>query len=341
MNRNALVRAASAALVIAVSLSSFGCTKKDDSEKKTLDSLTKVADGIYTMDCYIDYKTDDYLAADIKTTTEFDTWMTKNLTKGVPTGDIPEIGCSSFAVNSTDGGHLFGRNYDMNDGESLIIRTNPQNGYASIGIVDLNHVNLGSHGEYSIDDPNSKSLLFAAPWCVCDGINEKGLGASLLELYNEHVVNDTDKGDLLIYSAVRVLLDKCANVDEAIALLKNYDIYSPRKNSYHLFLTDTTGKSVVVEWTKEGELITVEDNDVVNFPLYLDDLTQDYDQRYAKIRRRIDKADSMTTEDAMAVLEAVNQDTRWSAVYDLEKFSVEVCFMANYDVSYRYEGKAE
>ena len=338
MKRDNWIKTALAALILSVGLTVFACSKADDPEKKTLDSLTKVSDGIYTMDCYIDYRIDDYLAANITTTEQFDIWMTKNLTHGIPTGDIPNIGCSSFAVTGTDGGHLFGRNYDMMNGDSLVIRTSPQNGYASIGIVDLDHVNIGVHGEYSIEDEQSLPLLFAAPWCICDGINEKGLGVSLLELYDEHVVTDTDKGDLLVYSAARVLLDKCANVNEAISLLENYDIYSPRRNSYHIFLTDTTGRSVIVEWTDEGKMVTTKDNDVTNFLLYKSDLTEDYDQRYRKIRRRIDEVSSMTSDEAMAVLEAVYHDTRWSAVYDLENFSVEVCFKGNYEATYSYKG---
>ena len=327
----------SAVLVSALGICAFGCSAKDP-EKKTIGSLTKVSDGIYFIDCYSDYKVDDYLKAGITDVAGFDVWMTENLTHGVPTGDIPDIGCSSFIVEDPSGDHLFGRNYDLSGGDSLIIRTVPEGGYASIGIVDLKHVNLGIGGSYDINDENSQPLLFAAPWCVCDGINEKGLGVSLLELSEKHVVNDTAKDDLLLYSSVRILLDKCADIDEAVDLLGSYDMYSPRKNSYHIFLTDTSGRSVIVEWNDEGVMVTSEDTAVTNFPLYKGDPYLDYDHRYAKIHRRIDDVSSMSPEDAMGVLEAVNQDTRWSAVYDLEKFTVDICFNADYSVSYSYSG---
>jgi len=84
-----------ASVVLVLSIGSCGCSKKDsfnDSERKTLDSFTKVADGIYVMDCYADYKTDEYLAANIKTVTEMDTWLTRNLTHGVPTGPCRKTG---------------------------------------------------------------------------------------------------------------------------------------------------------------------------------------------------------------------------------------------------------
>ena len=309
----------------------------DDPEKRTAESLTKLSEGIYLADCYTDHKVNEYLAANIRDVDSFDMWMTQNLTHGVPTGEVPDTGCASFSVTDPSGDHLFGRNYDMPvDADSMIIRCYPGDGYASIGIVDMMHINLGRGCDNDIDDEGSRSLLFAAPWCISDGINEKGLGVSLLELQNEHVVNDTSKPDLLLYSAARVILDKCASVDEAVAILDRYDIYSPRSNSYHLFITDLSGESVILEWI-DGELCVVKGNAVTNFLLLPEG--SDPDQRRTKIERSLDSADSMTSEEAMAVLELVNRQTRWSAVYNLEKFSVDVCFNADYSNTINYSGE--
>lgn len=349
MNRSSLYKLASIVLILAVTVS--GCSRNTvpdvtvpaDPETMTLDSLKEEAPGIYVMDYYADYKLDQFLAANIMDVMSLDKWMTENLTHGVPTGDFPDFGCSSFAVKGSDGGHLFGRNYDMKPGDSLVIRTAPSDGYASIGVVDLMHINIGSDGSYSMDDENARTLLLAAPLCICDGINEKGLGASLLELSVKHSVTDTSNDDLLLYCAVRVVLDKCATVDEAVALLSGYDMYSSRSStSYHVFLTDISGRSVIVEWNADGDMVTVEDTAVTNFPLYHGDTTKDYDHRYAKIHRRIDGADSMTYGEAMEVLEAAMQDsTHWSAVYDLEKFSAEIAFNCDYGKTYSFSGRMD
>lgn len=333
-----------AASAIAVMLFT-GCSaqaKSEQTEKKTLDSLTQLTDGVYFMDCYTDYKLDDYLKANINDLEQFDIWLTENLTHSVPTGDIPEMACSSFAVNSTSGDHLFGRNYELTGGHSLILRTAPENSYASLSVVDLMHINLGSNGDYKLDDEAGKSLLFAAPWATCDGINEKGLGVSILELNNKHIVTDTEKDDLLLYSMPRVLLDKCATVDEAVEFLKDHDMYSGRPNTYHLFLTDTTGSAVVVEWV-DGQMQVVEDNAVTNFVLYNYEISFATDSRYMKLRMALDETDSMTAEEAMALLEKVTPhgNNRWSAVYDLEKFSVDVCFNEDFSNVYSYQGRTE
>ena len=327
------------ALILTASLLA-GCASAggtDKNEKKTLDSFSCDAEGIYVIDYYADYKMDEYLAANIKTVEDFDAWMTTNLTHGVPTGDIPEMGCSSFAAVSDGGDHLFGRNYDMYECDALVVRTDPEDGYASIGIADMSHMNLGNGGNYDITDESSRPLLLAAPWCICDGINEKGLGVSLLQLSNEHVAEDTSNGDLLLYVAVRVLLDKCANTGEAIDLLGNYDMYSGKPYSFHVFITDSSGRSVIAEWD-EGGLVIVEDDAVTNFLLCSG--KSDNDMRYTKIHKKIDGVSALTSEDAMGVLKFVNQGTCWSAVYDLEKFSVDVCFNADYTKVYSYQGSS-
>ena len=309
-------------------------------EQKTIDSLTTVKEGIYVLDCYSDYKVDEYLKANISDVDKFDEWMAENLTYGVSTSDKTKMGCSSFSVNGPMGSHLFGRNYELDGGDSMIVRIYPKDGYASIGIADLNHLNLthvdhGSKGDYNINNDESKPLLLAAPWCVCDGINEKGLGVSLLSLFDEHEVNDTDKDNLLIYSALRVVLDKCASVDEAVDLLNNYDMYSPSRHSYHMFITDKSGKSVTVEWA-EGQTFVMEDTAVANFWLYKERISLDGDQRYTKLHNGIDNVEFMTKEEAMDLLKLVTRGNRWSAVYDLDNFSVDICFNNDFENIYSY-----
>ena len=155
------VRSAAAFLVLAFGLSVFGCSGKDP-EQKTLSSFTKVADGIYTLDCYSDYKIDEYLKAGITDVEQYDIWMTENLTHGVPTGDIPGMGCSSFVVNGSDGGHLFGRNYDSSEGDALVVRTHPENGYASYSTADLAVIGLGAGaGEIDPDSLIGKFIITA------------------------------------------------------------------------------------------------------------------------------------------------------------------------------------
>ncbi|MCR5165665.1 MAG: linear amide C-N hydrolase [Oscillospiraceae bacterium] len=302
-----------------------------------------LAEGIYSLDFRWDYKLDEYLSANVKTTEELDRWFMENLTDGLSTeGSEYNIACSSFAVTDTDGEHLFCRNYDLRHTDDMFIRTAPENGYASIGIVDLAHLNIGQECEAAIDSAEAQSLLLAAPYCICDGINEKGLGVSLLQLDTEHFVTDTEKPDLLVYTALRAMLDKCADTDEAVEFLSAYDIYSPAWWSYHIFITDKSGRAVTVEWLEDGQTV-VEDNAVTNFVLYEAPPTRDPDGRYFKLRKALDPEEGISgKEEAMALLETVSQKpgTNWSAVYDLDDFKVEACFALDYENKYEFDGNS-
>ncbi len=56
-----------------------------------------------------------------------------------------------------------------------------------------------------------------------------------------------------------------------------------------------------------------------------------YDPRYLKLHQTLDGADSLNADEAMELLKSVKQSTRWSAVYNLEKFSVDICFNDDYE----------
>ncbi len=163
----------------------------------------------------------------------------------------------------------------------------------------------------------------------------------ILALNDPIVVNDSPKGDLLLYACPRVLLDKCANVDEAISFLSDYDMYSPNpRHSYHLFIGDNTGKSVIVEWI-DGQMQVVDGNAVANFILYgvEDTLKFDYDHRYLTMQNQLKDHPTYTVQEAMNLLSMLNQlgYSRWSAIYNLDKLSLDVCFDSNYDTSYSFE----
>lgn len=73
--------------------------------------------------------------------------------------------------------------------------------------------------------PNSFHTL-AAPYLPFDGINEKGVAIALLAVPEAEVSYSADKVTLSTTTAIRLVLDKAANVDEAIDLLKQYNIFS-------------------------------------------------------------------------------------------------------------------
>ncbi len=311
---------------------------------RTMASVTEVADGLYKMDCRYDYKCDKFLNADVDTIDGLIKWITKEHFFGIDIEiDAGNFGCCGFTAATPDGQRLFGRNFDYEETDVLVFYTDPKDGYASYGVTDLKFFDIGTKHGLDGNDIAAKTLMLAAPYVTMDGINEAGVGVGILQLDIDELHQDNGKPDLLIFAAIRGILDKCATVDEAIGLLSGYDIHSFLSRSYHLFITDRTGKSVIVEWTDE-ETFIVEDtsctNDVMSNNKFYD--PEWSCRRYDTIKSRLsEKNNILTTDEAMTVASDVSVDknsfsTEWSCVYNLDEFTVDLCLDRDYETKYSF-----
>ena len=317
---------------------------------RTMASVEEISDGLYYMDCKYDYDCDKFLNANISTIDDFIGWTEDELffSQRIPFHQ-GNLGCASFTAASDSGHRLFGRNFDYSKTDTLVFHTAPENGYESYAVTDLRFFGIGRDLEFEGDSLTAKAIMLAAPYVSMDGINEKGVGVSVLELTVDELHQDNGKPDLFISSAIRGILDKCASIDEAINLLAQYDIHSYLDRSYHLFITDRSGRSVVVEWSGNETLI-VEDNAVTN-----DVLSSDHAQyrpdwqcdRYDAIKRELESHQSVfSQEEAMQVLNYAasagsnDRGTQWSCIYDLDAFTLNICIDRDYDHVIRFaDGK--
>ncbi|MBO5266037.1 MAG: linear amide C-N hydrolase [Ruminiclostridium sp.] len=311
---------------------------------RTMATVTEVSDGLYKMTCNYDYKCDKFINADISTIDEFIEWATKEHFFGIPLEfDTGNFGCCGFTAGTPEGQRLFGRNFDYEETDTLIFYTDPKDGYASYGVTDLKFFDIGTKQGFDANSVPAKALMLAAPYVTMDGINEAGLGVGILQLDIDELHQDNGKPDLLIFAAIRGILDKCATVDEAIAFLGNYDMQSFLSRSYHLFITDKAGKSVIIEWTDE-ETFIVEDtactNDVMSNNKFYD--PEWSCKRYDTIKNRLsEKNNILTKEEAMKVTSDVSMDkksfsTEWSCVYNLDEFTVDICLDRNYETVHSF-----
>lgn len=310
------------------------------SKLRTMASVTEVSDGLYTMTCHYDYKCDKFLNADINTIDELMEWISKEHLFGVPIElDESNIGCAAFTAGTPNGQRLFCRNFDYPETDTLVIYTEPKDGYASYGVVDLTFFDIGKECAIDGNSLSAKAIMLCAPYTVMDGINEAGVGVGILQLDIDEVHQDGGKADLLISSAIRGILDKCATVDEALDFMENYDMHSCLDCSYHLFITDKTGRSVIVEWT-DSETFVVEDaactNDVMSENEFYD--PEWSCRRYDVIKSALAENNGILTEDeAMTVAgDARRNDTQWSCVYNLDEFTLDICLDKDYETKHSF-----
>lgn len=228
----------------------------------------------------------------------------------------------------------------------MIVKTNPKNGYASLSVANISV--LGYDADKLPDNFASGIMSLAAPYVMMDGMNEMGFSIGVLLIKDEPTQQNTDKLDLTTTSAMRWLLDKAANVEEAITMLENMDMHASANASYHFQMADAQGNSAVIEYIdnelrvirKEPEGLQYLTNFLISEDVYGFGKGQD---RYDILTDTLTQNHGiLSEEEAMNLLEAVSQDkisedtgkqtaTQWSVVYNNTKKTAKIVAGRNYD----------
>ena len=302
-------------------------------ELKTLKSLKKIDDyGMYSMTYYGDYGFDDFLKKGAKSDKDIEEFVTKRLLKGIPIKfNVTDSGCTAFVFKNENDDVIYARNFDFTYAPSMQLYTKPKNGYASVSTVNL------SFAGYSKDNLPSNSLSFnnfltlAAPYLPFDGMNEKGVTMALLAVPEAQMKEDKDKITLNTTTTIRLVLDKAKNVDEAIELLKQYNIYFSGDVYCHYLIADNTGKSAIVEYY-DNDLQVIETDKkyqvASNFIAYNDlKIGEGYSEfeRYDTVVEKIDN-NKININETIDLLNKIgvydsegNDKLQWSVIYNISQ----------------------
>ena len=254
------------------------------------------------------------------------------------------FGCSTLTVSSPDGHQLFGRNFDWQTCNALVVTSKPSQGYSSISTVNLGFISQAGGSLNQMLEQNDIRVL-AALYAPLDGMNEKGLAVSVNMIQDSASINqNTEKSDLTTTTAVRLLLNKAASVDEALDLLRQYDLHASMGMMIHFALADTTGKGVVVEYIN-NEMVVTETPVVTNFYLAEGSKhgigTQQSHERYNILTRALADQPTMTMENVRDALDSVSKDnfgefesTEWSIVMNQETKELIYYHRENYGAAY-------
>lgn len=235
-------------------------------EIRTISSVTQV-DGdayLYEMDYKANYDLDEIIENDIDENARLLEFVIGKLSKGLYKPHIEQAGndfaCTSFQAAKAEGSSFwFGRNYDFYKNPTLVVHCNPRKGYKSLSVCDMSH--FGYSLEKLPDTFIKSASCIAGIYAPMDGINEKGLCVSIMALpHQASRQNEPGKHAVGTTIIMRLILDRCENVEEAIALVNTLNVRHDTKGSgagYHYMVADAAGDCCVIEFDKDDNWKTL------------------------------------------------------------------------------------
>lgn len=276
--------------------------------------------------------------------------------------------CTCFSAEAESGNKLFCRNFDYGEEGAILLSSHPKKGYASMSFCTP--VYAGVDARQLASHSPARLLTLALLYFPMDGMNEKGLAITVNEMTHHPTWQDTEKPDILTPVVLRLVLDRCATVDEAVELIRQIDVHDPRYDlgapdvvgsSYHYLIADAEGSSAVVEFDYEDgfRVMCVPKEADKSYQIctnhYLSEKFAGEGDEVGDTYGRYEYADSVlrekkpALEDCFSVLSATRMDrvlyaeygdyycsTQWSAVYDLTDRCVSVCVGQDYDRVYTF-----
>jgi hypothetical protein len=289
---------------------------------KTIRSLKKLDDfPLYSMHFYGDYDLPEYTSKVM-----------------LPQG----LQCTCFSTKTEQGNQILGRNFDWSNHPALLLFTDPPGRYASVSMVDISY--LG----YSKSDAPDKNPggLFRSPLLPFDGMNEKGLAIGMMALPSAQAPDDPQKQTVSSLLIIRLMLDYAKDVDEAIAIIENFNIDFQGGPPLHYIITDRSGKSVVVEFVNKKISVLRNTHSwhvATNFILtgLSPEMSRASCWRYKKVWETLENQVAMQSPaNALSLLKDVSQgNTIWSVVYDTASLDFLVVMGKKYDQVHEFNLK--
>jgi hypothetical protein len=255
--------------------------------------------------------------------------------------------CSLFAALGDPGGRLFGRNFDWRYSPALLLFTDrpAAGGYASVSLVDIAYLGFDDRTIDLMTLPlaERRSLLDAPSWPF-DGMNEAGVAVGMAAVPSADERHDPGKPTIDSLEVMRAILDRAGSVDEAVAILGQYNIDWEGGPPLHYLVADRSGRAALVEF-HGGQIVVLPNpgpwHAATNFTRSA--VTGDAAgqcQRYdTLIRRLTDAGGALDSRAALDLLQAVAQTesaTQWSVVYDMSTGQVDVVMGRAYDRVYSF-----
>ena len=338
-----------AALLLCVSVFAFLYAGR----METMSSIQKITDypdgyNLYRMDVKYDYRLEKIIDYGI---TDDQSMIDAILSEALPLLPVhikvPSFGCTAFTLTDDNGQVHMGRNYDFkNDTSAMLVYCAPKNGYKSVGFAAMDNVSANQPDE----SVKKRLASLTAPFICLDGVNEKGVSIAVLTLDSTPVHQTTGKPTIATTLAIRLVLDKAASTQEAVELLRGYDMFASSGRDYHFYITDASGDGRVLEYdcdSETRELVDTKTEAVTNFFILYKEkvLPNQRNGIYGHGRERYDavmevlEAPSYTDATVWEALKASSQDpnpesitsnTQWSINYNNTACTASIALRRNW-----------
>jgi hypothetical protein len=250
----------------------------------------------------------------------------------------PSWGCSLFTVLLDNEHLLYGRNFDWQFSPALLLFTDPPGGYASVAMVNLAFLGYRGQDVLHLNDlplEDRKDLL-DAPALPIDGMNEQGLAIGMAAVPSGDMQADPSKQTIGSLGIIREILDHARTVEEAVELIRKYNIDFEGGPPIHYLIADASGKAALVEFYRGKMNVIPNDrpwHSATNFLLSSVGEPAGNCWRYDKINERLNAEQGMLdTKSAIQLLSGVAQDsTQWSVVYQMGSREVNVAMGKAYE----------
>ncbi len=244
--------------------------------------------------------------------------------------------CSTVAFRNREGEVLLGRNFDWMHDAFVVLRIHSKKGTSSVAVLDPHYLGLDAKrlAEPSLEE---RFRLLFLPYLVMDGMNEHGVAIGEMALSDSRAPFDPEKPSVINPLIIRLILDNAQNTEEALDIMRNYNIHFPAVPCHYL-IADAKGHSVAVEFI-DGRVETISTDETwqvsTNHRL-LGKTEADNDRacdRYKKASDQVAKLDGrINMAEMLKVMASVSVEdwTMWTSVYNLSTGEFQVAYRRNF-----------
>ncbi len=249
------------------------------------------------------------------------------------------FGCSTIVAHDKNNKYYYGRNFDWSNCNGLVLVNKTSDSLKSISTVNLDFFNTTTGPiKNKLTDSKLAQLAYFAPM---DGMNESGIFVSILMLHEGNKINQNikNKPHITETMAVRLILNKAKTYNDAIHILKKYNIHSAY--NVHFAISDKYGHSAVCEYVNNNLVITkskVVTNHYLTSKYKNKSNISNSLNRYNTLNN-ISKSSINSYSDIISALNKTKNHTIWSITYNPNNNQINYYFKENFNKCYSYSIK--